>query len=101
MATGERKIKIKRYFDYSLLFIVLFMLGFGLVMVYSTSSYSASLTFDGDSGYYLRRQFISVFVGVFAMIVTTLIPYQIYSKLKWPAIFGAMGSILLILTPLG
>ncbi len=101
MAAENKKVKYKRYFDYSLLFIVLFMLGFGLVMVYSTSSYSASLTFDGDSGYYLKRQFISVFVGLFAMIVTTFIPYQIYSKLKWPAIFGAMGSILLILTPLG
>ena len=36
------------FFDYTLLFIVLFLLGFGLVMLYSTSSYDASLQFDGD-----------------------------------------------------
>ena len=58
----NRPVKRKRYVDYSLLVIVFFLLAFGLVMVYSTSSYSASLTFDGDSGYYLKRQFISVFV---------------------------------------
>ena len=31
--------------DYSLLFIVLFLLSFGLVMLYSTSSYEAALEY--------------------------------------------------------
>ena len=30
-----------RFFDYSLLFILIFLLGFGLVMLYSVSSYEA------------------------------------------------------------
>ena len=34
--------KEEYYFDYSLLFVVLFLLGFGLVMIYSASSYDAS-----------------------------------------------------------
>ena len=41
--------------DYSLLFIVLFLLSFGLVMLYSTSSYEAAAEY-GDSAYYLKRQ---------------------------------------------
>ena len=43
------------YFDYTLLFIVLFLLGFGLIMLYSTSSYEANLDF-GDPAYYLKKQ---------------------------------------------
>ena len=42
------------YFDYALLFIVLFLLVFGLVMLYSVSSYEAGLDY-GDSAYYLKK----------------------------------------------
>lgn len=34
----EKKQKPIRYFDYSLLFLIIFLLCFGLVMLYSTSS---------------------------------------------------------------
>jgi len=92
----------KRYFDFSLLFIVMFIIAFGLLMVYSTSSYSAELNFE-DSTFYLKRQIISVLVGIFAMTVTTFFPYQIYlkRKFKWFAFAASMVSIFLILTPLG
>ena len=42
MAIRRRKKQAEYFFDYTLLFIVLFLLGFGLIMVYSTSSYEAS-----------------------------------------------------------
>ena len=38
------------FHDYSLIFIVLFLLAFGLVMLYSTSSYEAALKY-GDSAF--------------------------------------------------
>ena len=44
METRRRKKQAEYFFDYTLLFIVLFLLGFGLIMVYSTSSYEASMT---------------------------------------------------------
>ena len=47
--------------DYSLLFIVLFLLAFGLLMVYSTSSYDANLDV-GDSAYYLKKQIFATIV---------------------------------------
>lgn len=97
----NRPVRRKRYVDYSLLVIVFFLLAFGLVMVYSTSSYSASLDFEGDSLFYLKRQLISVVVGLLAMAITSLIPYTLYSKLRHPALLAAVGSIMLILTPLG
>lgn len=93
--------KNKKYVDWTLLFVVFFLLAFGLVMVYSTSSYSASLSFDGDSKYYLKRQLISVGVGCVALIITCILPYQLYQKLYKFTFWIAAGSILLILSPLG
>ena len=44
---------VVQYFDYSLLAIVIFLMCFGLVMLYSTSSYRAQIKY-GDSMYFLR-----------------------------------------------
>ncbi len=46
-----------RYFDYPLLGIVLGLVLFGLVMVYSTSSYRADELY-GDSTYFAKRQLV-------------------------------------------
>ncbi len=89
------------FFDYTLLFIVLFLLAFGLVMLYSASSYDASLHYDGDSTYFLKRQAISTVMGLAAMIVVANIPYHFWER------FAAMGCIVsivlicLVMTPLG
>ena len=37
----KKKVKVKRFYDYSLLFTIIFLTMFGLVMIYSSSSYSA------------------------------------------------------------
>ena len=54
MARRQKKRQIK-YFDYSLLFIIIFLICFGLVMLYSTSAYDAQITFK-DPTHYLKRQ---------------------------------------------
>ena len=46
--------------DYSLFFIVLFLLSFGLVMLYSTSAYEASVTFQNDMHYFEKQSVISI-----------------------------------------
>ena len=46
-----------QYFDYSMLAVLIFMICFGLVMLFSTSSYSALIK-QGDSMFYLKRQLI-------------------------------------------
>ncbi len=43
------------YFDYSLLAIIIFLMCFGLVMLYSISSYEARTEY-GDGMYFLKRQ---------------------------------------------
>ena len=99
----EKNKKIKRgKVDYTLIFIVIFLIGFGLVMLYSTSSYMATLE-QKDGLYYLKRQLKSLAVGLAAMIVVSMIPYKFYLKarLYLVAMAVAIASVLLVLTPLG
>ncbi len=81
------------FFDYSLLFIVLFLLGFGMVMLYSTSSYQAVQDF-GDSAYWLKKQIFAVTLGLIAMIVVANIPYHFWERF---AVLGYVVSVALIL----
>ncbi len=74
--TRERTI---RYFDYSLLFLVIFLLGFGLVMLYSVSSYEAQSVF-GDPMYYLTRQIRNIVIGMVVMIIAAFIPYRFWGR---------------------
>ena len=80
--------------DYTLLFIAIFLLGFGLVMVYSTSSYSANLQFDGDAAWYFRKQLWATAVGIVAMMVVANIPYHFWERF---AMLGYIVSVILIL----
>ena len=80
--------------DYTLLFIVIFLLGFGLVMVYSTSSYSANLQFDGDAAWYFRKQLWATAVGIVAMMVVANIPYHFFFFFS---MLGCIVSVILFL----
>ena len=40
-AARAKKEKLHNYYDYSLLVLVIFIAAFGLVMIYSSSSYTA------------------------------------------------------------
>lgn len=68
------------YFDYSLLFIILFLVGFGLVMVYSTSAYTATLDGLGPA-YYLKRQAFFAIIGIIAMLFVSKIDYHYLKKI--------------------
>ncbi|MCM1388420.1 MAG: putative lipid II flippase FtsW [Bacillus sp. (in: Bacteria)] len=91
--TGKKSNSIANYMDYSLLFIVIFLLGFGLVMVYSTSSYEANLTF-GDSAWYFRKQLWASILGIVVMMVVANIPYHFWERF---AVLGYIVSVALIL----
>lgn len=88
-----------RHFDYNLITIVVFLLVFGLVMIYSTSSYDAYLTF-GDASYYLRRQLYATIGGIGFMLGIAIVPYHFWERVSWIAYFTSIGLIFLII-PLG
>ena len=86
----EKKQKPIRYFDYSLLFLIIFLLCFGLVMLYSTSSYYGSTRF-GDTAYYLKKQLFATSLGIIAMIIVSRIPYRFWMRVSGLAYLMAFG----------
>ena len=83
--TKEKTIK---YFDYTLLFVIIFLVCFGLVMLYSTSSYNAQIEY-GDGTHYLKRQAFACCLGFAAMYVISKIDYHVWKRLYGVAYIGA------------
>lgn len=83
------------YYDYNLLAAVVLLTCFGLVMLYSTSAYEASVTFSNDMHYFEKQSVISVVAFVMVLIFSR-IDYHIYVKYAWPLYI--VSNILLIAT---
>ena len=98
-----RNDKHKPYVDYTLIYILLLLLGFGLIMVYSTSSYTASITqaTGNDPYYFLRKQANATIIGLILMVIVSFIPHRVYTRFANLAMYVSIVLIFLILTPLG
>lgn len=85
------------YVDYAMILVVFFLAIFGLIMLFSTSSYEAGLKFD-DQAFYLKKQIKAVIVGIAGMFFVSVFPdYHFYKKISLPFYLFAMGMILLII----
>ena len=80
---GKERKKYRAY-DYSLLFLTIFLVCFGLVMIYSTSSYNATKYYN-DPTHFLRKQGIFALAGIPLMIVISKIDYHIFIR-RFPVI---------------
>ena len=83
----KRKEKEISYFDYNLLFLVVFLICFGLVMLYSSSSYicANSAKYGYDGAYYLKLQLRNYIIGTFGMIFFITVPYKTWKRFGWVA----------------
>ena len=89
------------YFDYTLLFVLVFIVGFGLTMIYSTSSYTAQIE-EGDPEFYFRKQLIFTIIGFALMIVETkILDYHYLKNLAVVIYIGGLLCMFLLKTPLG
>ena len=95
-AVRKREDKKSRYFDYNLIVIVAFLLAFGLVMIYSTSSYESYIMF-GDATYYVRRQLFATIAGIALMFFVAMVPYHFWERLAGVAYIVSVALIFMII----
>jgi cell division protein FtsW len=71
------------FYDVQLLFPVLFLVGIGIVMVYSASSAVAIKKFGSDY-FFLKKQALFAFAGIVVLVVSRHFPYRYYRVLAYP-----------------
>ena len=98
--SGKKSFFVKgTYFDYPALFLVIFLSLFGLMMIYSASSYVANGTY-GDGAYYLKRQAMFLALGFIGMIIVSHIRYQKLKRFTF-IIVGAQALLLVLVLIIG
>ena len=96
----RKKIKGAVYFDYSLLAVLVFLVCFGLVMLYSSSAYGALVKYN-DSMHYFKRQIFFCVLGFAGMYVVSRIDYHEYIKWGRKIFYCSIVLMALVQTPLG
>lgn len=96
--TALRK-SVRSNYDIVLVMLVVLLSIFGLVMIYSTSSYNAARYYN-DPKLYFNNQGLYLMIGLAAMIVISMIDYRIYIRpIGW--LFGIRPVWLLYILCLG
>lgn len=93
-------IKDSQYFDYDLLLVIVFLVCFGLVMLYSVSAYSAKADFGNDMEFFAKQALVSV-GGFAAMWFVSKLDYHVYGAFSLQIYIFAMFMMALVQTPLG
>ena len=81
-------------FDVPFLIILLLLLSYGLLMLFS-AGYAVALYRRGDAYTYIRPQLLFAALGTAAMYAASLVDYHIWHKLAWPVL--GLSLILLVI----
>lgn len=92
--------KEKPYYDYDLLLVIIFLMCFGLVMLYSSSAYSAQNDYNNDMFFFTRQAIIGI-IGFIAMFIVSKIDYHLYGAYAKEFFWFSMFLMALVQTPLG
>lgn len=92
-----------RGLDTNLIVITMFLIVFGLIMVYSASYYKCSMTkaYNYDSMHFLKNQALMSAVGIFVMYIVSCINYHFWKKkpIVMLAIILSIGLTLILKIP--
>lgn len=88
------------YYDYNLVAVIVLLICFGLIMLYSTSSYMAEINF-GDDMHYFKKQALISFVCIAAALVISKLDYHILTYFTTILYVAAAVLMILVKSPLG
>ena len=92
----KRQKKLKT--DWLLISAVLILVSFGIVMVYSASSYSADLQY-GDRFFFMKKQIAGAVIGLAGMIALSFINYEKLKKIRWVVLAVSVVLLALVFVP--
>lgn len=95
MNSGEPTANNSSY-DIGLLFPVLFLVGIGIVMVYSASS-AVALKKYGSDFLFLKKQAVFALIGLIGLVICRHFPYRWYRPLTYPLLALALVFLVAIL----
>ena len=97
---SRRKAVKADYYDFSLVAVVVLLTCFGLIMLYSTSAYTAELQFGDDMHFFKRQALISV-ASILGALFISRVDYHLLVHFKGILYIAAMILMGLVQTPLG
>ena len=92
------KTKEFSYINKPILICVIFLSFFGVLMIYSASSYSADLNY-GDSFFFARKQLVGVFIGLIFLFIIYKIDFNILQKYYKLALIVSLVLLALVFVP--
>ena len=100
----KSKIKMKKaksdYYDFNLVAVIILIMCFGLIMLYSTSSYMAQIN-EGDDMFYFKKQAMYSIGCLVLAIIVSYFDYHILAKFPFVIYVAAAFLMVLVKTPLG
>ncbi|MCD8154160.1 MAG: putative lipid II flippase FtsW [Clostridiales bacterium] len=88
------------YYDFNLVAVILLLVCFGLIMLYSTSSYTAQVNY-GDDMYYFKKQALISAVCILGAFFISRMDYHILTKCTMGLYAGSLILMVLVQSPLG
>lgn len=86
----------QKHMDSAFLIIILVLVTYGVVMVFS-ASYAAALNETGNSLHYISKHIVFVIGGIAAMILASYVDYHVYRRLVFWILAGA--GVLMVAVP--
>jgi cell division protein FtsW len=100
MAKVLRILKKIKPSDFTVVILVVALVIFGVVMVFSASYYN-SLNDTGSPYGYLKKQLFFAVTGFVIMYIMSIVDYHIFKKLAVPLVIISIILLLLLFTGLG